>query len=442
MRDSGLAHLLSISGLHIGLVAGLLFVSLRRVLCLVPGVALYYPIKKWGAIVAFAGTLFYMLLAGAPVPTVRAFIMTSMFLAAILLDRTAISMPPVAWAAVIVLLVNPEELTGPSFQMSFAAVVALVAAHEATQAWRLRWRSRSGWIGRVGLYIAGLVFTSLIASLATGPYAVFHFNRLAVYGIAANMVAVPLTGLWIMPWAVLALVLMPFGAEQFALTPMGWGVDAIIVIAHWVAELPGAVSLVPAMPVAGLALMTIGGLWLCLWQRRWRLLGLSAIALGLASMALVKSPSVLVADDGHLMGVQDSDGRLVLSADHIDIDAETWLRRSGTDAPPPWPVDGLGAGGRLACDSLGCIYKAFGKTVALVQQPIALLEDCAIADVVVSMEPVRMPCRPAEALIDRFDLWRNGAHAIWIHEDGTIFIRSVRDFRGLRPWVIDPAGEK
>jgi competence protein ComEC len=169
---------------------------------------------------------------------------------------------------------------------------------------------------------------------------------------------------------------------------------------------------------------------------------LSAIALGLASMALVKSPSVLIADDGHLMGVMDPEGRLVLSADRLDIEAETWLRRSGTDEAPPWPFEGPGAGGRLVCDSLGCIYKAFGKTVALVQQPMALSEDCGIADIVVSLAPVRVPCRPMEALIDRFDLWRNGAYAIWIHEDGALVIRSVRDLRGERPWVTRPELDK
>src|SRR6185312_5163203 len=286
MRDSGLAHLLSISGLHIGLVAGILFVALRRGLCLVRGLALYHPIKKWGAIAAFAGTLFYVLLAGAPVPAVRAFIMTSMFLLAVILDRTAISLPPVAWAAVVVLLVSPEELIGPSFQMSFAAVVALVAAYEATQAQRLRWRAETGWAGRAGLYLGGLVCTSLIATLATGPYSIYHFNRVAHYGVFANMIAVPLTGMWVMPWAVLAIILMPFGLERFALIPMGWGIDGIMAIAQYVAALPNAVSVVPAMPVAGLAIITIGCLWLCLWQRRWRLAGLPVMLVGLATILL------------------------------------------------------------------------------------------------------------------------------------------------------------
>ena len=437
MRDSGLAHLLSISGLHIGLVAGILFIALRRLLCMVPRIALHYPIKKWGAVAALLGTLFYMLLAGAPVPTVRAYIMTSMFLLAVILDRTAISMPPVAWAAVVVLLVSPEELIGPSFQMSFAAVVALVAAYEATQAARLHWRAEAGWGARAGLYFAGLVFTSLVATLATAPYSIYHFNRLATYGVVANMIAVPLTGLWIMPWAVMATLLMPIGAEQLALVPMGWGIDGIIAVAEQIRQLPGAAVVVPTLPIAGLTLITLGGLWLCLWQRPWRLAGMAVIAVGAATIAFARAPDVLIADDGRFFAVADPAGRLLLSSDSDEFVADTWLRRSGMSAVGSLPADDYGADGRLACDSLGCIYTAHGRSIAVVRQPLALSEDCRLADVVVSLEPVRVPCR-APAVIDRFDLWRNGAYAIWIGEDGAIDIRSVREVRGHRPWVIGP----
>jgi competence protein ComEC len=442
MRDSGLAHLLSISGLHIGLVAGILFVALRRALSLVPRVALYHPIKKWGALAAFAGTLFYVLLAGAPVPAVRAFIMTSMFLLAVMLDRTAISLPPVAWAAAVVLLVSPEELTGPSFQMSFAAVVGLVAAYEATQARRLQWRAEAGWLRRAALYLGGLVCTSLIATLATGPYSIYHFNRIAFYGVAANMLAVPLTGLWIMPWAVLAVLLMPLGLERVALVPMGWGVDGIMAIAAYVAGLPNAVSVVPAMPVAGLATITIGGLWLCLWQRPWRLAGVPAMVAGLATILLTQPPDLLVSEDARFFAVVGSDGRLLLSRKNANrFVTDNWLRRSDSDVAEPLTVDGTAVDSRLACDSLGCIFRESGRTVALVKQPMALLEDCGVSDVVVSLEPVRVPCHPTTAVIDRFDLWRNGVHAIWIGADGSIEIRSVRDLRGDRPWVVDPQAQ-
>jgi competence protein ComEC len=287
--------------------------------------------------------------------------------------------------------------------------------------------------------MGGLVCTSLVATLATGPYSIYHFNRIAFYGVGANMIAVPLTGAWIMPWAVLAIVLMPFSLERLALVPMGWGVDGIMAIADYVAALPNAVSVVPAMPVAGLAITTIGGLWLCLWQRRWRLAGAPVIAAGLATILLTRAPDLLISEDGSFFAVVAPDGRLLLSKKRANkFVTDNWLRRSDTEVAEALTIDGNDAGGRLACDSLGCIYRSFGRTVALVQQPMALLEDCGTSDVVVSLEPVRVPCSPTTAVIDRFDLWRNGVHAIWIDEDGSIAIRSVRELRGARPWVVDP----
>src|SRR5262249_43448352 len=176
-----------------------------------------------------------------------------------------------------------------------------------------------------------------------------------------------------------------------------------------------------------------------LWQRRWRLAGVPVIIAGLATILLTRAPDLLISEDGRFFAVVAPDGRLLVSKENADkFVTDNWLRRSDTEVAETLTVDGYDADGRLACDSLGCIYRAFGRTVALVQQPMALLEDCGLADVVVSLEPVRVPCHPTTAVIDRFDLWRNGVHAIWIGEDGSIEIRSVRELRGERPWVVDP----
>ncbi len=435
MRDSGLAHLLSISGLHIGLVAGLLFVGLRGALALVPPLALAYPIKKWAAGAALLGTFFYMLLSGAPVPTQRAFLMTAVMLVAVLLDRRAISMRTVAWAACVILLVTPEALVGASLQMSFAAVAALVAAYEGTRDYRMRQRIGSGLLRRAGLYFAGIALTSVVATLATAPYSVFHFNRLALYGVVANVLAVPLTGLWVMPFAVAAFLLMPFGLEGVALPPMGWGVQAIIDVAEHVAGWPGAVLVVPVMPVAGLAAITFGGLWVCLWDGRWRYLGLGAIAAGVATVGFVRSPDILVHEEARLVAVKDASGALLLSSGRTArLDGETWLRRAGQERGGSWPREGYSADGQLACDSLGCVYRRDGHIVAIAWQPDALAEDCRLADLVISAAPVRGSCPSARRIIDRFDLWREGSHAVWL-DAGKIRIESVRATRGIRPWV-------
>ena len=280
MRDSGLAHLLAISGLHIGLIAAILFFTVRGLLALAPRVALNYPIKKWAAAAAMLGAFAYLLITGLTIPTQRAFLMTSIVLLAVILDRSVISMGLVAWAAAVVLLLSPESLLGPSFQMSFAAVVALIAAYEVCRAPMIDWLGGGGIGRRVLLYFMGIGLTTLVAGLATTPFAIFHFNRFVAFGLAANLVAVPVMALWIMPWAMLAYVLMPFGLERLALVPMGTGIDLVLGVAHTVAAWPGAVWLLPPMPTVGLVLVALGGLWLCLWRRAWRLAGIAGIAMG------------------------------------------------------------------------------------------------------------------------------------------------------------------
>jgi competence protein ComEC len=444
MRDSGLAHLLAISGLHVGLVAGTLFFGIRLLLALIEPAALRLPVKKIAAACAFAGALLYLFMAGATVPTQRAFIMTGLVLTAVMVDRTAITLRLVAWAAMIVLLLAPESLTGPSFQMSFAAVLALVAAYEGMrQPWR-QWRAGSGWGRRIGLYLAALALSTLIAGTATGIIALHHFGRYSQYSLVANLIAIPLAGFWIMPWGVLACLLMPFGLEQLALTPMAWGIDLMLGAARTVASWPGASLLVPAMPAEGLVLAALGGLWICLWRGRLRWGGVIGVAAGLATIPLADRPDVLVNGDGRLMAVRMADGRYSLSTTRREtFAARIWLERDGdaeTEARA-WP-ETESADGRLACDALGCVYRAGRRPrtpmVALVQDPRALLDDCTSGAVVVSAVPVRRHCRAAARVIDRFDLWRDGAHALWLKDDGRLEVLSVRQARGDRPWTRSP----
>jgi len=436
MRDSGLAHLLAISGLHMGLVAGLLFFALRAGMALLPGLALRRPIKKWAAFGAILGAFGYLLLTGATVPTQRAFVMVSLVLLAVILDRRGLSLRLVAWAAAIVLALAPESLLSASFQMSFAAVIALIAGYEVIAE---RGRAALGerrYAVRCAAYLGGVAATSLIAGLATAPFALYHFNRIAWYGLLANLLAVPLTAFWIMPCALAAFALMPFGLEGLALAPMGWGIDLLLAVARGVAALPGAVSLLPAMPLYGLALVALGGLWLCLWRRAWRLGGLLPVALGLASIMLLQPPDVLATGDGRLLGLRGPDGELLLSTSRSKrFEAEVWQRRLGLDSPQTWR-EAAGGGNGLTCDPLGCLYRRRGQSVALVRDGRALIDDCAAASVVVSTEPIRRAqnCVGPRAVIDRFDLWRAGGHAVWLSREG-VRVESVAQRRGRRPWV-------
>ncbi|HEU0071604.1 MAG TPA: ComEC/Rec2 family competence protein [Alphaproteobacteria bacterium] len=431
MRDAGLAHLLAISGFNVALVAGALFVSLRLLFAAMGSLALYWPTKKWAAALTIIGIFAYTLITGASLPTLRSFLMTAVVLIAVMLDRTAISLRLVMAAGLALLLFMPESLLGASFQMSFAAVIALIAAYESSRSWTRRQRAEGGKLRRVALYAGGLVATSLIAGLATAPFAAFHFNRLAVYQLAANLVAVPITAVWITPWSLLAYLLMPFGWESVALVPMSWGVEAIIAVAREVASWPDAVIALPSLPQAGLALVTLGGLWLCLWRARWRYAGLPAIAAGLATMLSFTPPDVIVAPETGLFAARGANGDLQFAATSPSGQAflrDVWRRRSvgllETSAEVP----------SLRCDALGCLYRAAGRSVALLRDEAALAEDCAAADVVVSwgaLWPAR--CKGPRLLLDRRALAAGGTHAIWLEPHG-ITIANVRAERGERPW--------
>jgi competence protein ComEC len=435
MRDSGLAHLLSVSGLHVGLAAGILFFLLRASLALIPPVALRWPIKKWAALLALSGAGFYTLLSGASVPVVRSFLMTGIVLLAVVVDRRPISMRPVAIAAIAVLLLWPDSMVGPSFQLSFAAIIALTAAWEELTPRRSR---QKGYVRRAVGGLGDLVLSSLIATLATAAFGIYHFDRVTGYGVIANMLAVPITGFWVMPWLILSLLLMPLGLEGLALQPAGWGIAAILWTARTVAGWPGAVALVPAMPPAGIVLVSLGGLWLCLWRRPWRLGGLAAIAGGFASILLVRQPDILVSEDARLVAVSEADGSLRLSSGAANrFVGQEWLRRAGEDHRAPWQPDGT-ADSRLSCAGDDCRYRRDGREVAILRGVAGLGAACATADMVISLVPVAAGCRAP--FIDPVILARDGAHALWLGKDG-VQVESVRAQQGERPWVpLPPPG--
>ena len=436
MRDSGLAHLLAISGLHVGLIAGFIFFATRGLLALIEPVALRAPIKKWAAACALLGAAAYLLLSGMSVPTQRAFVMVGVVLLAIMLDRASLSMRLIAWAALLVLAIAPESMLGPSFQMSFAAATALIATYEAARGPFARMAARGGLALRPLVYAAGVALTSLVAGIATGPFAVYHFNRIADYGLLANLGAVPITGFWIMPWGLVSLILMPFGLEGIALAPMGWGIDAVVWIARQVAAQPGAVTLVPAMPPAALLAIAVGGLWLCLWRSRWRFLGIAVIGGGIVLAGLERRPDILVDGDAKVMATRGEDGRLWISTRQRGrFVSDIWLRRDGQAEAPTWPRDGRGApAAGLSCDTLGCIQRRDDQTIAFVRDPRAFEEDCGRADLVVSAVPAWDLCEGPETVVDRFDLWRGGSHAIWLG-GASARVESVAGSRGERPWV-------
>jgi competence protein ComEC len=427
---AGIIHLLSISGLHMALVAGTTFFAVRIALALVPPLALRLPTKKVAALLALVGAFGYLMISGASVPAVRSFMMTAITLLAVMVDRNPFSMRLVAFAALVLLLLQPESLIGVSFQMSFAAVAALIAVYETGAAKR---GGTHGLDGRLLLYIAGCALTTIVASAATTPFSIYHFSRFSTYGIVANLIAVPLSAVWIMPLGMLGLLLIPFGLADLCFFLMAQGIEIIIKVAAFVAALPGAALDVAQPPLAALVAAVAGGLWLCLWRTPWRRLGVLGIALGCGLMLLARPPDLLVDRRGQIVAVRLADGHLAISPWKRDgWITDSWLQSAGQAAAAPWPADGRNDGG-LRCDALGCIVARGDQRIALVRRPEALEEDCELASLVISYPRIEH-CPNGTPLIGPNALWDAGGLALWI-ERGGIETLAVREVRGERPWV-------
>lgn len=328
-RDSGLAHFLSISGLHMSMIAGLMFFLVRLIMAMIPALSLRYNSKKAAAVLAMFVSAVYLAISGAAVPTQRAFIMTFVVLLAVLFERQAVSMRVLALAALIILVVSPQMLVSISFQLSFAAVTALVAFYErcGKKVERFLSGEKGTLAGKVcrGIfaYLAGIVIADLVASLATLPFSIYHFNRIAVYTSLANLAAGPIIGLMIMPAVLLSLLTIPLGLSWLPLKIAGIGVGLVNDLTEYVASLPHAAAEVYSFPLWGLLLITFGGLWLCLWQQKWRHWGWLLIAAGGLSLLTVKVPDIIAADGGRAVAVKGADGKL-----HALSGGNRWMKQN------------------------------------------------------------------------------------------------------------------
>jgi competence protein ComEC len=329
LRVSNLYHIVSISGLHMTLLAAAVFALIRHGLALVPRLALGWPLKKVAAVVALAAAGVYLGISGAEVPAQRSYVMTATVLLAVLLDRPAITMRAVALAALVVLTLAPESLTQAGFQMSFAATIALVGAYEALRGrgWWQRMQTAPGW--RLARPIVAVALTSLVAGSATGPIAAFHFNQIAQYGLVANLLAVPAMGAVVMPAAVIAVAAAPLGLDWLPFRIVGLGMGYIIAVADFVAGLGGAVIGVRAGPPASLGLIAAGGLLLVLWIGRGRWVGLAPVAFGVMLWVGHPRPDVLIAETGRLFGFSTPAGRVLSGASGNGFAAESWLEDDG-----------------------------------------------------------------------------------------------------------------
>ena len=435
MFISGLGHVLSISGYHMAVVAGVVFFAVRALLALFPALTVGYAIKKWSAVAAFAAAAFYLLLSGAEVATQRSFFMTAVVLIAVMVDRRAITFRTLAVAALIVLTVAPEALVHPSFQMSFAATLGLVALVQigmprlfATPDHTASARAAL-WGGRE---LTMLLLASLVAGLATMPYAAFHFHRVTPYGVLANLAAMPVVSAVVMPAGLLGLVAMPFGFDRLFWAIMGFGIDWMISVTQWVAALPGAVGRVPAFGIGPLIAASLGIILLGLLRTPLRWSGAVLVLSAALWAARVPQPDILISADGRHVGVRGQDGRLhLMHAAKGSRDAfllKEWL---AAHADARTAADTSLTSG-VSCDDLGCVTQsAAGGLVAQVLKPEALADDCERAALIVTLRQAPASC--AASVIDADRLRRQGAMALRRGREG--FVVEAAKPRGIdRPW--------
>ncbi len=342
--DAGIAHILAISGLHVSLVAGILFFLIRRGLALIPPLAERFVIKKTAAFLAILATAFYLAISGFGFPAQRAFMMITLVMVGILIDREPLSMRSLALSATVILCLYPESLLSISFQLSFTAVMALIAVYEEGvqpfKTWINKTPEKRGY-RRLVAYGAGVVMTTVVATLATTPLIIYTFNRFTLQAVLGNLIAIPLISFWIMPMAVLSLLFLPLGHSSLLFFMWGRGIDILIQAASWIAHLPGAAILVPTPSPVFLILTVSGTLWLCLWQGRLRWWGIAPLALSLPLLFYENHPDIYVAGDGSVMAYRHQGSLYVTSEKRGKYYVNLWQRELGGIPVKPWPSDSV-----------------------------------------------------------------------------------------------------
>jgi competence protein ComEC len=437
MRRSGLAHLLSVSGLHLTAVVGAVMLLTLKLLALSPGLALRFRLVLVAAGAGALAGVAYTLLTGAEVPTVRSCIAALLVLLGIALGREALTLRLVAVGAVIVLLLWPESLPGASFQMSFAAITAIVALHEHPRLRAVLARREELWPLKLGRFLLGLVLTGLAVEIALIPIALWHFHQAGLYGALANIVAIPLTTFVIMPLEALALLfdLAGLGAPFWWLT--GAALDLLLALAHAVAAAPGAVARLPSMSSAAFALMVAGGLWLALWRTRWRRWGLAPAAAGALAALLTPAPDLLVTGDGRHLALRTADGELALLRGRAGDYVRDLMSQSSGLEGEAGELEAL----RIAdCSADFCAAQVRGwRLLASRSDRLVPMEElrkaCAEADIVVSERRLPAPCRPRWLKADRDFLAKSGGLAINLGAVPTISTVASGD---RHPWKREP----
>lgn len=417
IRNSGLAHLLSISGLHMVIVCTIFFKLSRILLTFFPPIALRYNTKKIAALCAIIGSFLYLLISGNPVPAMRSFIMSSIVLTAIMFDRYGTPLRVVAIAALYILITTPESIISPSFQMSFGAVISLLAAFEWLNPHLKNFASERH-IPKIFMSILTTIISSIVATIATAPFAIYHFSRNSPYGVFANILAIPITSFITMPLGMVSIILMPFHLEGLLSWPLKASIDFVMGIATYFSSLPYAGTTIPAINNWQLLLISFGFLWLVIWQTKWRLLGLALAFIAIISAPLNKSPDIIISEDANLFAVKDENGDFIFSSGNAGRYARSvWSARIGQEETKTIVESGSKL---INCDTAGCNYKNHGYRASFIKHPIALESECPDSDLFINLTGIKYNCTIATKQLNLYNLKKYGTHEIFLENGITI----------------------
>jgi len=445
MRRSGLAHLLAISGLHVSaLIAGVIFL-VYRLLALSSRLALGWPLLLIAAGAGAVAGIGYTLLTGAQVPTVRSCIAALLVLGGLALGREAISLRLVGAGALIVLLLWPEVLVGPSFQMSFAAVTVIIALAETQWFRGLTHAREEGWAMKVARFLLALFVTGLAVEIALMPIALFHFHQAGLLGALANLIAIPLTTFVIMPAEALALLFDMIGLGAPFWWVVGKAIGLLLDVAHWVSAHPLSVWALPHFSTGAFALIILGALWFILWRTRLRFLGVPIALAGAVAMGMTPSPDVLVTGDGRHMAVRQADGRFALlrggAGDYVR-DVLAGSMGAGDNSPGRAGMVALEDMPNARCSRDMCsvlVRKAERDWLVVATRSDMwvpweeLMDICARADIIVSQRRLPAACVPRWLKLDRARLARTGGVSVDLENQRWVSVRSQDD---QHPWVV------
>ncbi len=443
MRASGLTHLLSVSGLHITAVVGAAMFLALRLLALSPYLALRLPLVAISAGVGALAGIGYTLLTGAEVPTIRSCVAAVLIVIGIMLGRQAFTLRLVATGALIVLLMWPEAVVGPSFQLSFAAITSIVALHEWGVMQRMLAPRDEGPVLKTGRNLMALLATGIVVEAALAPIALYHFHKQGLFGALANIVAIPLTTFVTMPLEALALILdtVGLGAPFWWLT--GLSLDLLLWIARKVAAWPGAVAALPSVPTMAFVLMIYGGLWLMLWRGRVRAFGLIPVAVGGVWALSMAPPDLLVTGDGMHLAVRGDDRRLATLRPRAGDYVRSVMSERFGDLGELYDLDTLGSAVcsedvcRIDLTRGGRVWRVVATRSRYLLPFANLRQECAAADIVVSDRRLPDWCKPAWLKADRKFLAQTGGLAVTLAESQ---VETVAEGEGAHPWVIARRG--